>query len=110
MPCNGVSIPRFTNAGTEILAGRDRTVVTDGRAGPQLFEARQVFGIRHKICLYGDPQGPSPLREPDTELPFPVDIRVEKAEIERIGRSVRELQGEACEIRTISGEAHGVAC
>lgn len=64
----------------------------------------------HRICLFGDPEGPSPLRRPGTELPFPLDFTADEVELERTGRASRELQGEEYEIRVVSGDIHRVAC
>ena len=118
MPCDGISIPRLTWAGTEVLEGRWRTVVTHGPAGALLFEAKGMLGDarrmlledRHRLCLVDQPEILSTAEEPDMDLPFSVGLVTDEKDMVRLGTPSREFHGEEYEIRVVSGEWHGVGC
>ena len=113
MPCNGISTSRLTRSGAQILRGNARTVVTDGRvgAGDLLLECTRVVKGYQRLCLVDDEEDLSDMLLASTiELPSPVAVKVPDTEIDRLGRSTRELLREDCKIGIISGKSHAIGC
>ena len=111
MPCNGISIQRMVRAGTEVLLGDGRLVVTHGPRCHLLLEGRKLKGsFSHRLCLAGEAENVVHDMRDAMSSPQPLGMVVDEKEIERVGRSTRELRDEECAARVVSGEMFGVGC
>lgn len=84
--------------------------MTHGPKGHLLLEGRSMLGELHRLCLAGEPEGVSMLIGSGIDLPYAVSIMVKDQEIERLGRSTRELRKEEHAVRVVSGVTFGIGC